>query len=92
MPKNRHYVKSYACFTTSIISFHGFFCLILYTIFYFLQDYSPFISVFLLRCLNLDELLESTVDGGSNVGDVLPEVDGEESALGDALGGELELL
>lgn len=40
----------------------------------------------------LNELLESTVDGGSDVGDVLPEVDGEESALGDALGGELELL
>jgi hypothetical protein len=42
--------------------------------------------------LNLDELLESTVDGGSNVGNVLPEVDGEESALGNALGGEFELL
>lgn len=41
---------------------------------------------------NLNELLESTVDGGSDVGDILPEVDGEESALGDALGGELELL
>lgn len=41
---------------------------------------------------SLDELLEGTVDGRADVRDVLPEVNGEESALGDALGGELELL
>jgi hypothetical protein len=52
----------------------------------------PFIFGLYPQIFNLNELLESTVDRGSNVGDVLPEVDGEESALGDALGGELELL
>lgn len=42
--------------------------------------------------LYLDDLLERTVDGRAHVGDVLPEVDGGLGALGNALGGELELL
>lgn len=42
--------------------------------------------------IRLDDLLESTVDGRSDIGDLLPEVNGGDSALGDALGGELELL
>ena len=40
----------------------------------------------------LDELLESAVDGRPDVGHILPEVDGGDRALGNALGGELELL
>lgn len=40
----------------------------------------------------LNELLESPVDGRADVGNVLPEVDGGNGALGNALGGELELL
>ena len=40
----------------------------------------------------LDELLESPVDGRADVGDVLPEVNGGDGTLGDALGSELELL
>ena len=45
-----------------------------------------------IGCIDLDHLLESTVDGRADVGDILPEVDGGNSALADALGGELELL
>ena len=45
-----------------------------------------------LRLYLLDELLESSVDGRSDVGNGLPELDGGERALGDTLGGELELL
>jgi len=41
--------------------------------------------------LPLDELLESAVDGGAYFG-ALVEVDGGNSALGDALGGEFEFL
>lgn len=40
----------------------------------------------------LDELLEGTVEGRAKGLDVLVEVDGELRALGNALGGELELL
>ena len=40
----------------------------------------------------LNELLERTVEGRADVRNVLPEVDGSKSPLGDALGGELELL
>jgi hypothetical protein len=45
-----------------------------------------------VRAKSLDELLESAVDGRAQGLDVLVEVDGELGALGDALGGELELL
>ena len=45
-----------------------------------------------LTRIQLDHLLESTVDGGADVRHVLPEVDGGNSALADALGGELEFL
>lgn len=41
---------------------------------------------------NLNELLESTVDGRADVGDVLIELDGGNSTLADAFGGELKLL
>jgi hypothetical protein len=41
---------------------------------------------------SLNELLESPVDGRADVGHILPEVNGGNGALGDALGGELELL
>lgn len=41
--------------------------------------------------VRLDNLLESTVDGRPDSG-VLPELDRRDRALGDALGGELELL
>jgi hypothetical protein len=64
-------------------------------LFIFLCHVISFLKDDLLFCLSfrfLDELLESTVDGGSDVGDILPEVDGEKSTLGDALGSELELL
>jgi hypothetical protein len=37
-------------------------------------------------------LLESTVKRRADVRNVLPEVDGSDSTLGDALWGELELL
>lgn len=43
-------------------------------------------------CAHLDELLESTVERRADVGNFLPEVDRGDSALGDALRGELELL
>jgi hypothetical protein len=45
-----------------------------------------------LFVLNLDHLLEGMVDGRSDVGDVLPEVDGRNGTLGDTLRGKLELL
>ena len=41
---------------------------------------------------SLEQLLESTVEWGADVGDVLPEIDGGDGALGDAFWGELELL
>lgn len=41
---------------------------------------------------SLDELLEGPVDGRPDVGDVLPEVNSGDGPLGDAFGGELELL
>jgi hypothetical protein len=40
----------------------------------------------------LDELLESAVDRGADVGHILPEVDGCEGALRDTFGSELEFL
>jgi hypothetical protein len=46
----------------------------------------------LLLFFPLDDLLESTVDGRADVGDLLPEIDRGNSPLGDTLGGELELL
>lgn len=45
-----------------------------------------------LAIVLLDDLLESTVDGRADVGDLLPEVNRSKSTLGDTLGGELELL
>jgi len=45
-----------------------------------------------IQHLRLDDLLESAVDGRANVGNVLPEVDGGQRALGNTLRGELELL
>jgi hypothetical protein len=45
-----------------------------------------------LPSLNLDKLLESAVNRRADVRDILPEVHGGDSALGDALWGELELL
>lgn len=44
------------------------------------------------KSLKLDELLESTVDGRTDVGNVFVEINGCNSTLADALGGELELL
>jgi hypothetical protein len=41
---------------------------------------------------DLDELLERAVDGRPDVGNVLPELDRRHGTLGNALGGELELL
>ena len=52
--------------------------------------FSPANTLWVLSCL--DELLESTVDGGSDVGDSLPEVNGGQGPLGNTLRGELELL
>ena len=49
-------------------------------------------SLFLFLLGLLDKLLEGSVDGRSDVGDGLPELDGGDRALGNALGGELELL
>jgi hypothetical protein len=46
----------------------------------------------LTTIFRLDDLLESAVDGRADVGHILPEVDGGGRALGNALGGELELL
>lgn len=45
-----------------------------------------------LSLASLNNLLESTVDGGPDVGHVLPEINGGDGTLGDALGGKLELL
>jgi hypothetical protein len=45
-----------------------------------------------LLVLILDDLLERAVEGGADVGDILPEVDGGNGTLSDTLGGELELL
>lgn len=42
--------------------------------------------------MRLDKLSEGAVDGGAEGLDVLVEVDGGDRALGDTLGGELELL
>ena len=42
--------------------------------------------------LSLDELLERAVERRADVRHILPKVDGRESPLADALGGELELL
>lgn len=47
--------------------------------------------LFLRGITRLDGLLEGTVDGGADAG-ALPELDGGDGTLGDALGGELELL
>lgn len=40
----------------------------------------------------LEDLLERAVDGRADVGHILPEVDGSDRPLGNALRGELELL
>ena len=41
---------------------------------------------------SLNDLLESTVDGGPDVRHVLPEINGGDGTLGDTLGGEFKLL
>lgn len=41
---------------------------------------------------NLDDVLESAVNRGAQRLNVLPEIDGGQSTLGDTRGGELELL
>lgn len=50
------------------------------------------ISSLFIAILFLDDLLESTVDRRTDVGDVLPELNSGHGPLGDALGGEFELL
>ena len=49
------------------------------------------VNRFIIILTHLDNLLEGAVDGRPG-GGVLPEVDRRHRALGDALGGELELL
>lgn len=49
-------------------------------------------SIAIIVRRRLDELLESAVEGRAEGLDFLVEVDGELGALGNALGGELELL
>ena len=68
------------------------FPLVSYRAFHHVSSILLFLIFLIWSLPSLDHLLESTVQGRADVGDVLPEVDRGQGALGDALGGELELL